>query len=86
MDRRIGRRLGQAIALRNLGLLAQVRGDHKEARRHLTEALALYERMGAGGEGPDKVRAALRRLEEAGGEEKPRRRARKRKDKEPPAG
>jgi hypothetical protein len=35
-----------------------------EARRLLTEALALYERIGAGGEGPDKVRAALRRLEE----------------------
>jgi hypothetical protein len=42
--------------------------------------------MGAGGEGPDTVRAALRRLEEAGEEKKPRRPARKQKDQEPPAG
>jgi len=72
--------LGQANQLGNLGLLAAQRGHTEDARRLLTEALALYERVGAGGENPEKVRAALRRLGEAGGEEKPRRRARKRKE------
>jgi tetratricopeptide (TPR) repeat protein len=85
ISRRIGYPLGRANALCNLGLLAARRGHREQARRLLAEALALYERMGAGGEGPDTVRAALRRLGEAG-EEKPRRRARKRKDQEPPAG
>jgi tetratricopeptide (TPR) repeat protein len=84
--RRIDNPLGQANQLGNLGLLAEQSGQPEEARRLLTEALALYERVGAGGEGPDAVRAALRRLEEAGGEEKPRRRPRKRKDQDPPPG
>jgi tetratricopeptide (TPR) repeat protein len=86
IERRIDNPLGQANQLGNLGLLAEEQGRPDEARRLLTEALALYERVGAGGEGPEKVRAALRRLEKAGGEEKPRRRARKRKDQDPPAG
>jgi len=86
MFRRIEDPLGQANQLASLSLLAEQRGRPEEARRLLREALALYERMGAGGEGPDTVRAALRRLEEAGGEEKPRHRARKQKDQEPPAG
>jgi tetratricopeptide (TPR) repeat protein len=89
IDRRIGHRLGEAIALRNLGLLAGEQGRAEEARGLLREALSLYERMGAGGEGPDKVRVSLRRLEEAGGQEKPRR-ARKRRsgssDPDKPAG
>jgi tetratricopeptide (TPR) repeat protein len=84
--RRIDNPLGQANQLGNLGILAMQRGRPEEARRLLTEALALYERIGAGGQGPDTVRAALRRLEEAGGEEKPRRRTHKQKDQEPPAG
>jgi len=86
INRRIDNPEAQANALANLGLLAAQRGRTEEARRVLREALALYERIGAGGVKPDTVRAALQRLEEAGGEEKPRRRARKRKDKEPPAG
>jgi tetratricopeptide (TPR) repeat protein len=78
--RRIDNPLGQANQLGNLGILAMQRGRPEEARHLLAEALALYERIGAGGENPDTVRAALRLLEEAGGEEKPRRRPRKRKE------
>ena len=64
LSRRIDNVGGQALALTGLGLVAGQRGRPEEA-------LALYERLGAGGEAPDAVRAALRRLEAAGGEEKP---------------
>jgi len=66
--RRIDNPLGQANQLGNLGLLAEERGQPEEARALLKQAPALYEGMGAGGENPEKVRAALRRLQEAGGE------------------
>ena len=49
----IGYRLGQANALGNLGLLAEDRGQAGKARSLLNQARALYEAIGAGGEGPE---------------------------------
>ena len=58
----IGNRSGEAASLGNLGLLAADREQKDEACRLLKEAVAIYEEIGAGGQGPETVRAALEAL------------------------
>jgi len=62
IDEEIGDRLGQANQLRRLGLVASQRGQARKARQLLNQAKALYEDIGAGGQGPEIVRRALERL------------------------
>ena len=63
IHQQVGNKLGQADTLGNLGLLAAERGQLDSARKLLGQAQAFYkEETGAGGEGPDTVRAALQRL------------------------
>ena len=62
IDREIAYRLGEAIQLGSLGLLATEGNDHAEACQRLKEALSIFDEIGAGGEDPDTVRAALEKL------------------------
>ena len=62
IDREIGYRHGEANQLGNLGLLAADRDEKDEACELLKEAATIYEEIGAGGEGPVTVRAALEEL------------------------
>lgn len=59
IGREIGHRLYQANSLGNLGLLAAERNLRDQACRLLKEAAGIYDETGAGGPGPDKVRAKL---------------------------
>jgi tetratricopeptide (TPR) repeat protein len=59
----IGDKVDQAADLGSLGVLAEQRGDRDTARQLFQQALTLYEQAGAGGKGPETVRAALERLE-----------------------
>ncbi|MDO8611411.1 MAG: tetratricopeptide repeat protein [Dehalococcoidia bacterium] len=58
----IDNKLGQAGALGKLGLLAEQRGDAEKACQLLGRAAALYQSIGAGGENPETIAAALKRL------------------------
>ena len=62
IDRQISNRLGEAQDLGNLGVLAAKRDRRDEACRLLKQAAGLYDQVGAGGQGPDSVRAKLREL------------------------
>ena len=62
IDREIGNRSGEAEDLGNLGLLAATGDDRDEACQRLNEALSIYNELGAGGQGPDLVRAKLEEL------------------------
>jgi len=55
----LGDRKGLANALNNLGINYREAGDLAEAHRTFEQARALYQGLGAGGEGPDIVRQAL---------------------------
>ena len=54
--------MGEAQDLANLGWLKTDTDDRDEACQWLQEALAIYQDIGAGGEGPDNVRAKLEEL------------------------
>ena len=62
ISREIRDRRQEASQLANLGLLAAHRGRTKEACRLVGEAAAIYEDIGAGGEGRDIVRWTLQEL------------------------
>ena len=64
IDRETGNRLGEAIELDTLGHVYLQRGDAQRAKDYLQRARALYQLIGAGGEGPENVRQALERLAE----------------------
>jgi len=64
IHREIGNRLGEANQLGNLGLVHARRGELAKARERLQQAQAIYQKIGAGGEGPEKVRRALERIAE----------------------
>jgi len=63
IDREIGNRLGEANQLANLGIVYAERGDLDKAKDYLQQAQAIYQQIGAGGEGPEIVRQALEELE-----------------------
>ncbi len=69
IDQAIGNKLGEAEDLGNLGGIAAERDNPGEARALLQRAVALYEAIGAGGEGPEAVAEALQRLESPPAEE-----------------
>jgi len=50
-----------ALAYSGMGRLHKLRGEHAEARRYLTDALEIFERLGTLLE-PDKVRKELAEL------------------------
>lgn len=62
IDREIGNRLGEANDLGNLGLLAALMNDTHEACIRLKEALSIFNEIGAGGQGPDIVRAQIKEM------------------------
>ena len=62
IQREIGHRLGEANGLGSLGILAAQRDQRDEACRLLKQAAAIFDDIGAGGEGPEAVRAALGKL------------------------
>jgi tetratricopeptide (TPR) repeat protein len=84
IDGEIGNRLGQADALAMLGQLAGERGHVDKARGLLAQAKALYDAMGAGGQGPDIVRPALERLAGAVGQQPPDKPARRKAPRKKP--
>jgi tetratricopeptide (TPR) repeat protein len=60
--RELSSRLSEALALGNLGLVADRLGRHGDACRLLGQASAMYDEIGAGGQGPGIVRAKLKEL------------------------
>ncbi len=62
--REIDYRLGEANTLGNLGIVYLQRGEREKARDHLEQAQTIYQRIGAGGQGPETVRRTLELIAE----------------------
>ncbi len=62
LHRKMGNRYREAEDLGNLGIVAANGGRRNDACRLLREAATIFDEIGAGGEGPDTVRAVLQQL------------------------